>query len=268
MQGLQVQRHDVNFHGKTPLEPPPQLPTIGGIDEETYTRDYYLPTWQISPVMANGPAYNWDFSAIYNNPIYVQETIERQRVTIAECYNLPKDNDEEDTAPTKSNDNSVDEATRTIQQFVEYLDPSRDPKEPLSDILYPIVDSAPDTVSYGNQTGRSVGIMIATVFWSDLLKGVLPEGTNGFVFVFENPCHQTFSYVINGPTVRYLGRGDWHVPRYDHLEQSKSFAELSQAPGSVYTSLPLSDKGCSFHLRVYPSAVSRACLDGHVDSEK
>lgn len=51
-------------------------------------------------------------------------------------------------------------------------------------------------------------------------------GVNGLMLVLRNSCGQSFSYIINGPTVDVLGEGDLHDPKYNadrvtaHLAQN------------------------------------------------
>lgn len=265
-EGLEVQKHDVNYHGTTEDNEATMMTSGGpilGADGQPLSHDRhgpFMPSWQSSPVMANtNHPYNWDFSAVYNDPVYLQETIQHKRAIIAEVWNMPTTNQDD----TDTDTSTVDEATEAIQDFIEYLDPTRDPTEPLSDILYPIVDDASDAVMYGgDSTGIPVGILIATVFWSDLIRDVLPHGTgDGILFVFENPCRQTFTYRIDGPDVKYLGPGDLHDPKYDSLMEEVGFQDLLaiySSSNAVYTGLPLSEKGCPFNPRVYPSEDNEA----------
>ena len=222
----------------------------------------FLPNWQESPVIPGSQAFNWDFSTVYEDPHYFNETIYNQRVVIAKVWNMPASRPGERADDKESSDSSKDtkdQATQTIEDFIDYLDPTRDPTEPLSDILYPIVAKVP-SLPGGSEVERnkSVGIMIATVFWSDLIRDVLPIGTNGINFIFENPCGQTFSYQIDGPSVKYMGSGDFHDTEYDDMVQKIDFDDLIFSPSTkaAYTGLPLSTRGCPFHLRAYPSAAS------------
>lgn len=84
------------------------------------------------------------------------------------------------------------------------------------------MDDAADFTSDDRSKGKTVGLLIATV-WSELIKHVLPVGTNGAIFVFGNPCDQVFTYRIDGPNGIYLGPGDWHDAGYDHFDARKQF---------------------------------------------
>jgi hypothetical protein len=75
------------------------------------------------------------------------------------------------------------------------------------------------------------------------------------VIVFENECNPTFTFQIDGPDVTYVGRGDLHNPKYDHLEVSSWLNDLSDfsTGGRKYTGVPLDTDFCPFFLRVFPS---------------
>jgi hypothetical protein len=94
-----------------------------------------------------------------------------------------------------------------------------------------------------------------TFYWRDLIKEILPTDSDGIIVVFENACGQNFTYQINGPETVYLGRGNLHDPKYDELGKSSPLIELDSFSlrDRSYTGLSLSDKGCQYMLRVYPS---------------
>jgi hypothetical protein len=101
-----------------------------------------------------------------------------------------------------------------------------------------------------------------TFYWRDLIKDILPQGSNGLVVVFENACaSNAFSYQMNGPDVVYLGPIDAHDSKYDYMEQSSFLADLNENHFDqehknhthTYTGLPLAEDGCAFTLRLFPS---------------
>jgi len=115
--------------------------------------------------------------------------------------------------------------------------------------------SVKDEEEYDPAQHSVVGSVTATLFWRDLIKNILPPGTNGVVVVFENPCNPTFTYQINGPTVAFLGRGDYHNSNFDYHRITSSFLNLqSFAVGdSSYSGPPLDENFCPFLLNIYPS---------------
>jgi Adenylate and Guanylate cyclase catalytic domain len=87
------------------------------------------------------------------------------------------------------------------------------------------------------------------------LQDILPDDTNGILVVFENACVNQFTYEINGANVRYLGAGDHHSPKYDHMAIRKKLHELAHNTErkSMYTGAPLHKEYCPFTISVYPS---------------
>ena len=129
---------------------------------------------------------------------------------------------------------------------------------------FPILDQldsirSPSSTTYRGDYDPSeqkiVGTLTASLFWRNLIKDILPPGNDGLVVVFENPCNPTFSYQINGPSAKYLGRGDHHDSHYDEYRITSNFFDLhSFAVGSsMYSGPPLNQEFCPFKLHVYPS---------------
>ena len=89
-----------------------------------------------------------------------------------------------------------------------------------------------------------------------MIKDILPPGSNGFIIVFENPCNPTFAYMVNGPTVEYLGTGEFHPDsNFDHLQMESDLLDLQRfaVKDSSYSGIPIGDDVCPFNVRVYPS---------------
>jgi hypothetical protein len=121
---------------------------------------------------------------------------------------------------------------------------------------------------------------MATIFWRDMIKDILPAGNNGTVLVFHNPWYEhltpvaalakiralacastfcsspTFTYRIDGSVAVYLGREDHHDPKYDGMVLSSRLEDLDQfsSTNSKYTGLPLNGEYCPYTVMVYPSA--------------
>jgi len=109
--------------------------------------------------------------------------------------------------------------------------------------------------TYDPARHRIGGLLSASIYWRDMLKGILPPGSDGIRVVFENPCNPPFTYQINGYEVEYLGTGDFHEPQYDYLAVSAPLLGLEDyaVSDSTYTGLPVEDEVCQFMIRVYPS---------------
>ena len=97
---------------------------------------------------------------------------------------------------------SIDE----IRWGFDWLNQSRQPvmtrvisffDEPRSYFLQPIFNTL-DIMGEGaplvdsNPPKQLVGLLSATVFWSSIFRGVLPEGTNGVLVVLSNSCGQAY----------------------------------------------------------------------------
>ena len=227
--------------------------------ETNYTeaKSILLPIWQAYPVVSSTdgyPIYNWDVMSVLFNQSLVK-TLDDQKVILSEAYHLP-DLDDPD---------SVVETEISASWFSDYVDTSvQDPSEPISDLYYPIIDSANDHVQVYSEgetrvkkDGNIVGILAMSIYWRDTITNILPPGSDGLVVVFENECNPTFTFQINGPNAVYLGRGDLHDPTFDDMEISAWFNELSDLGGErsniAYTGIPLDEEYCPFHMRVYPS---------------
>jgi hypothetical protein len=82
-----------------------------------------------------------------------------------------------------------------------------------------------DSVRIQDPLNRTLHALLAsTIYWRDLLVGILPPGSDGIVVVFENECNPTFTFQINGPDVDYIGRDDLHDPKYNDMEKSVGIA--------------------------------------------
>ena len=75
--------------------------------------------------------------------------------------------------------------------------PGDDPGEPVSNLIYPIIDRL-DTLSTKRnlQNNKVLAVVATSIFWRDYLKRVLSDGSKGIVVVFENPCNPSFTYQL------------------------------------------------------------------------
>jgi hypothetical protein len=86
---------------------------------------------------------------------------------------------------------------------------------------------------------ESFGFIGISIYWRDLLTNLLAPGSDGIIIVFENECNPTFSFQVNGPEVDFLGRGDFHDPKYESMEISVS--DTSDCPRLLVKSIFLID---------------------------
>jgi hypothetical protein len=103
--------------------------------------------------------------------------------------------------------------------------------------------------------GTVVGLFSLGVYFREIIRDVLPPGTNGMIIVVDNACTETFTYQIDGPNVTYLGIYDQHDTKYDALGVTSTLTELSNSntEESFYDGVPLDEEYCPYTLRLYPS---------------
>lgn len=125
-------------------------------------------------------------------------------------------------------------------------------KDPIGLLFYPIINiyntkDANDTTGAANaqqDEGEVVGMLIMFLHWRSLFINILPDTAKGIDAVLTNTCGDVMSYRIIGSHATYLGNGDLHDPKYDHLEQSVSVVEAFNAlleAGTQYPGVPLSN---------------------------
>ena len=86
--------------------------------------------------------------------------------------------------------------------------------------------------------------------------------SHGIVVVVENSCNPTFTYQVNGPTVTYLGTGDFHDSAYEHLEISSQLLDLRKfaVKASTYSGVPINeDLIAAFENHKVHEAVTECC---------
>jgi hypothetical protein len=248
-----VQKTDENFEGKIVTD----FLTRGDIHDSTGSADPYdapgpyLPKWQHAPVIPIYEPYNWDAMTFAGLAKSLDAVIGDRKIAISDVSNIPYPNDAESERQAIGNNNFIK----------DFVGEGEDETEPFSDIYFPIVKYAADFVTipkneiFPHDLSTFVGVFAMTFYWRDLIKEILPTDSDGIIVVFENACGQNFTYQINGPETVYLGRGDLHDPKYDELGKSSPLIELDafSLRDRSYTGLSLSDKGCQYIVRVYPS---------------
>ena len=91
--------------------------------------------------------------------------------------------------------------------------------------------------------------------WGAYFKDMLPGDSNGLVCVIGNNCNQTMTYMINGGVADYLGPGDLHNPKYNHLEIATTLSQVHQNSKHRmhYSGVDLDDQYCPYYVKLYPS---------------
>jgi class 3 adenylate cyclase len=133
--------------------------------------------------------------------------------------------------------------------------------EPFSDLFYPILSPPVDSPDFLQDASENdvAGVVAVTFYWRELIRHILPSGSDGMNVVVANTCNQTFTYELRGEEAFYLGPSDLHDSEYDHLQQSIPLGALGVS--DRYSGLPLSNRGCQYMLHTYPSTTMRLDFD-------
>jgi hypothetical protein len=209
-----------------------------------------LPMWQSAPLIPTTPVYNWDLATVAENES-VLHCIQKHKVAISRAYMAGDGGD-----PAVAEENIA-----WADYFSNYIGPNEEAMEPLSDFYYPMVEDMLDwrdlsiRPDYDPSEHKVAGIFSQSAYWRDFIKGILPVGSNGVVAVFESPCSFSFTYEINGPSVKYLGGGDHHDQKYEEYGKVSLLQNLDEynAGANEYSYIPLESELCPWTVRVFPS---------------
>ena len=162
---------------------------------------------------------------------------------------------------------SIDE----IRSAFDWLNLSRQPvmtrvlssfDEPRSYFLQPIFDALTN-VGEGaalvdtNPPKQLVGLLSATVAWSSIFRGMLPESTNGVLVVLSNSCGQAYTYRLNGQEAQHIGEGDLHDINYAGGVEAELLttgykSSVSTSKASEQDS-DRADEYCPYRIKIYPT---------------
>jgi hypothetical protein len=106
-----------------------------------------------------------------------------------------------------------------------------------------------------DQTGEPVGVLTAEMPWNSYFLNLLPEDIDGIFLVVRNTCNQTFTYLIDGPDVTFLGVGDRHDPMFTSYRESDNFTTF------------VSVAECRYSFDVYPSDVFKKAYETDAPKE-
>lgn len=130
------------------------------------------------------------------------------------------------------------------------------------DLLFPVIDNSVRLDESKNRStkatnGTVVAVIAVAIYWRDFFRDILPTGSDGIVIVVECPCNEMFTYQIDGSKVKYLGIGDAHDAKYNHLAKTRKLMDLKTLSSSEsYYSGPAFDESyCPYSLHLYPSDV-------------
>jgi hypothetical protein len=114
--------------------------------------------------------------------------------------------------------------------------------------------------TYSRNDHQVVAILSISIYWSYMVRDILPRGSTGILVVFENACTQKFTDEVNGPDVVYLGAGEYSDPNYDHMTMGSWISDLRfyANQSSTYSGLPLEDTYSLFYVSVCASGKTEA----------
>lgn len=247
-EAVDTMKTDEHYHGKIVDE----WGVLGKIYSSAGPLPYntsgpFFPKWQSYPVVPTWPPYNWDGRALpsIKNLLPI---LFKGYAAFGMVENLPTD---------PSDPESVDHADGNSNYISQFMGPNdTDPREPFSDLYYPIIDGASNNISVDmdpdSSSSKFVGILGVTFFWREMMTEVLPYGTHGVFLVVRNSCGQSaFTYQLNGPEAKFVSNGDRHDPNYD--DQERTFVINKLKKREKYTGLPLSRDGCTYTVSMFPS---------------
>jgi hypothetical protein len=84
-----------------------------------------------------------------------------------------------------------------VDMFSVLVKTGQNVTEPVSDIIYPIVETIDGVRTPDNSSGNKiVATVITSVYWREYLSLVLPKRSIGIVVVVDNPCNPSFTYQV------------------------------------------------------------------------
>jgi len=118
-------------------------------------------------------------------------------------------------------------ANLRVSQYREHIEDYVD--GPSTFLAYPVFDN------FHANDKQVVGVLGSNIYWKILFSNLLPPNSHGVVCVVENSFNQTFAYQIDGAEATFLGDGDPHDHKYNHLEVSMDLIEYIQQRASPKT---------------------------------
>lgn len=225
-----------NSNGELELERISPVIFSGHEDEDDSTSStvgFFLPLWQISPVVPVASVYNYDMMRRkeFSGPLHA--LIESKEAVIGKSIDL--------SDPSQDQSVHVDLFSLLLQ------DQKVTTSDPLGTLFYPIFD--------GYQEGSHlVGTLVVLQYWRELFVDVLPTTAEGIVVVLENTCNQTYTFQIDGDQVIFVGEGDLHDAQFNRLEEEATLLDLlASRPTKLEPDARLNAGYCEYKLRVFPS---------------
>ncbi|GAX14200.1 hypothetical protein FisN_20Hh177 [Fistulifera solaris] len=216
----------------------------------------WSPIWQTSPPPFNSELINFD---MYSLPVtFVEQSAmdKLRRGVMSETGNLEQAAVEVTFESVKDVSTEHDEEEHAAEED-EHADEDTDGRDhgdshehqiahPHSLISEPVFASL-----FVEDTTEIVGYVYIYFTWDHYMMNLLPEGVSGITVVLKNSCGQSFSYALDGKSATYLGAGDMHDTRYNHMETIIPFFSVKDA--SEEEALKNTPGHCLYYLHIYPT---------------
>lgn len=184
----------------------------------------FNPIWEISPLPEDFSVVNLDLRAMLAF---------RHAAEVAEVYN----------------DVVVSEITMDLAADLGVSSlPDVMPDHPYSFVVQPITDTL--------ELDRKVVGYFVSVFTWELFLGDILHTPYPITSVVENDCGDVYTFEIKGEAVSYVGSGDQHHNKYDHLVKHVPFVNFGldgETEGLSRNRLIDGSKLCTYTLRLYPT---------------
>lgn len=240
---------------------PKSIHNVSGTDT---TDGPYVVPWQFTPVIEMREIVNYNY---LSDSEFAKEFASLQQgmatmSSIRVFHNSSADGTTSSLAANAISNLSLAEKFeyQMLQKFIQSREVSLPytADEPMSYIRYPVVDSFPDHV----EQPRTVVILSAGLFWKTYFMNQLPDDVHGVYCVvqeknqIENGTSNAATYAIDGSNARWIGSGDLHDRKYDHMKQEFNLSSFggSSSASKEYIGAQLDSNLTSYKITIYPSS--------------
>eukprot|EP00934_Nitzschia_sp_Nitz4_P001249 Nitzschia sp. Nitz4//scaffold18_size181773//118721//129387//NITZ4_001930-RA/size181773-snap-gene-0.281-mRNA-1//-1//CDS//3329540056//1249//frame0 len=170
-------------------------------------REMFAPIWQTSPYAQVPAALNYDLLSYFYYADTFDQVVALNSPAFSQVYNLEGN----------------------VYQLGGW---------PMSMVVVPVYGEV-----VPNPTSDMIAATVAsTMNWHTFFQNLLPEGVPDIFLVVSNPCDQEFTFLIQGPSVDYLGVGDFHHQGTNDMVVKTTFNPFD------------TEMDCPYTLSIYPSA--------------
>lgn len=99
-----------------------------------------------------------------------------------------------------------------------------------------------------------VGMLTSVSFWDSFMDLALPPGQGNLNVVIKNKCGESYTYIVHGETVSYVGPGDQHDPDFTGMAITDQIFRLEEDENTHpdHNGIHLSDV-CDYSMTLYPT---------------